>query len=338
MIKQIIRLVRPYSFLPVFRLELLQEGKVLVKPTVMSICAADQRYFQGNRPKEVLARKLPMSLIHEALGEVIDDDSGVLKPGQQVIMLPGGREYNNAQSNYEKNAFFRSSNEDGFCQETLYLSHEELIVIPEREDTECYVFAELMSVCCHAIRRIAEIKQLSGAQRIGVWGDGAMGFMMALVAKELYPDHHVTVFGKHEEKLMLFSFVDQIINILGDRGLPEVDVAFECVGGQGAVLAIEQIIASIKSCGSTVLMGVSEVPPVINTRMILEKGLLFLGTSRSQRKDFETAKKLIDSPKIYGALEKLISSRVNVHSYLDLHDAFVTDMQNPFRTVLHVSF
>jgi ribitol-5-phosphate 2-dehydrogenase len=37
----------------------------------MSICAADQRYYTGSRDENVLSKKLPMSLIHEGVGEVV---------------------------------------------------------------------------------------------------------------------------------------------------------------------------------------------------------------------------------------------------------------------------
>ncbi len=336
MIKQKIRLTKPYSFVPVFEIEPPQPGKVLVRPTVMSICAADQRYFTGNRPKDVLAKKLPMSLIHEAIGVVISDDTGTFKPNQHAILLPGGEEHGDKESNYVKNAYFRSSNADGFCQEMLYLSPEELIAIPE-EGSEYYVFAELMSVCCHALRRTVERGLLKGGQeRIGIWGDGAMGYMMALVAKELYPDNPLTIFGKHDDKLMLFSFVNRSVNILYEANLPEVDVAFECVGGQGSVDAIEQIIGALRPCGAATLMGVSEIPPAINTRMILEKGLLFQGSSRSQRRDFMRAKELIDRPHVHGSLEKIISEHFTIRNHMDLFDAFMSDVRNPFRTVLHI--
>lgn len=277
-----------------------------------------------------------MALIHEAIGTVINDPSGMLKTGQNVILLPGGEEHDEPQSNYIKNAFFRSSNADGFCQETLYLSSEELIAIPDGE-IECYVFSELLSVCCHALRRMEQIGQLKPGHRIGVWGDGAMGYMMALAVHGLHPEMPITVFGKHEEKLMLFSFVDAHVNVLDPAPFPEIDIAFECVGGEGSVNAIEQIIAALKPCGVAALMGVSEIPPAINTRMILEKGLLFLGNSRSQRQDFQTAKQLIDRPDIYGSLEKIISERIDVNSYENLHDAFVADKRNPFKTVLNLS-
>ena len=73
MINQKIKLVRPGLFLPFFSSENEATDTVIVKPTVLSICAADQRYFKGARPATVLKAKLPMCLIHEAIGQVVYD-------------------------------------------------------------------------------------------------------------------------------------------------------------------------------------------------------------------------------------------------------------------------
>lgn len=50
---------------------------------------------------------------------------------------------------------------------------------------------------------------------------------------------------------------------------------------------INQIIDYINPEGTISILGVSENPVAINTRMILEKGLRMFGSSRSGRKDFE---------------------------------------------------
>ena len=61
---------------------------VIVRPTYLSICQADQRYYQGSRPAEILEEKLPMALIHEAIGEVVFDNSGEFEVGDKVVMIP----------------------------------------------------------------------------------------------------------------------------------------------------------------------------------------------------------------------------------------------------------
>ena len=58
-------------------------------------------------------------------------------------------------------------------------------------------------------------------------------------------------------------------------------------GGKGSQQAIEQIINIINPEGSIALLGVSELPIQVNTRMVLEKGLTIIGSSRSGLKDFE---------------------------------------------------
>ena len=70
MINQSYRLVAPKQIRVDFIDEYLDSKNIIVRPVYLSICAADQRYYTGNRSKEVLKKKLPMALIHEAIGEV----------------------------------------------------------------------------------------------------------------------------------------------------------------------------------------------------------------------------------------------------------------------------
>ena len=64
------------------------ENTVVVRPVYLSICAADERYYQGKRDPKVLAKKLPMSLIHEAVGIVLKDPKGEFEVGTKVVMIP----------------------------------------------------------------------------------------------------------------------------------------------------------------------------------------------------------------------------------------------------------
>lgn len=81
------------------------------------------------------------------------------------------------------------------------------------------------------------------------------------------------LFSKTPYKLDHFSFVDAAYQI---NDIPEdvrIDHAFECVGGRGSESAIEQIIAHVHPEACVALLGVSEYPVEIETRMVLEKGL-----------------------------------------------------------------
>ena len=88
MLNAVYRLVAPRRFEVEFGEVPLFGQEVIVRPTHLSICHADQRYYQGSRPAEVLKQKLPMALIHEGIGKVVHDPTGQFSYGQTVIMIP----------------------------------------------------------------------------------------------------------------------------------------------------------------------------------------------------------------------------------------------------------
>ena len=95
---------------------------VVVRPTFLSICQADQRYYQGSRPAEILDKKLPMALIHEGIGEVVFDNSNSFKSGDKVVMIPNtpcGEDV--CRANYSYNSKFRGSGFDGFTSDLIKL-------------------------------------------------------------------------------------------------------------------------------------------------------------------------------------------------------------------------
>ena len=171
---------------------------------------------------------------------------------------------------------------------------------------------------------------------IGVWGDGTIGYITALLLKFLYPQSKIIVFGKHQDKLSYFTFVDETYLIHQIPSKLRLDHTFECVGGHGAQIAIEQIIDTIKPEGTISLLGVSEYPILINTRMVLEKGLRLYGSSRSSRKDFENTLKFLEKfPEIINYLENLIIAVCPIRTIGDINHAFERDKQVNFgKTIL----
>src|SRR5699024_3340323 len=91
MINQIYRLVSARQFEVTYTDESIQTDAVIVRPTHLSICAADQRYYTGTRGEEAMSKKLPMSLIHEGIGEIVYDAKGEYSPGTRVVMVPNTR-------------------------------------------------------------------------------------------------------------------------------------------------------------------------------------------------------------------------------------------------------
>lgn len=309
---------------------------VIVRPTYLSICQADQRYYQGNRPPEILDNKLPMALIHEGIGEVIFDFSNKYKSGDKVVMIPNtpfGEDV--CRANYSYNSKFRGSGFDGFTSDLVKMDLDRIVKISDDFNFHVSAFIELISVAYQGIKKFLDIA-ITPIDSLGVWGDGNLGFITALLLKEMCPNSKVIVFGKHDENLNLFSFVDEVYRI---DNVPEdlvINHGFECVGSSASQSAIEQIIDLIYPQGTINLFGVSEYPVPINTRMVLEKGLTIQGNSRSEREDFTGVVEILSrNPKLFEYLERLVTNVCEINSLNDLKDAFDKDYISKFgKTIL----
>lgn len=309
----------------------IKTDKIIVRPDLLSICAADMRYFLGLRPKEILNKKLPMVLIHEAIGTVLNN-RGNLKKGDKVVLLPCG--VNSAvNTNYKENAYFRSSNADGFCQEILNLDESEVIKVPS-DNYEIYVLSELISVCFQGIKQLRG--NVSEGMKIGIWGDGTLAYLMCLLIRKLYMNVDICVIGKHENKLSNFSCASEMETIF-HRKNKNFDLCIECVGGRGAEMAIDDMINTVNPLGEVLLMGVSEIPPKVNTRKILEKGLTIKGTTRSVRSDFEDAIKFIGCLNNIDRLKFLFSSVNVATNEIEIRNLFEHSKIDTFKSLIKLN-
>ena len=93
------------------------------------------------------------------------------------------------------------------------------------------------------------------------------------------------------------------------------------------------MIKYIEPQGTVMLLGVSENKIAINTRNILEKGLTFIGCSRSGRIDFEMALELLKLGEFQNRLCTIISEEEPVCNIDDIHRVFKKDTENLFKTV-----
>jgi len=335
MINEVYRLFAPKQF----RVDLVDEqpgpDDVIVRPTYLSVCAADKRYYLGDRDQQTLKRKLPMALIHEAVGKVLSDPMGQYKLGSDVVLLPNTPFVKDdvIHENYLPSSHFRSSGYDGFMQSFVVMRRD--CVIPfAKADPQTMVMAELMSVGHQALWHFDRVAH-QRRQRIGIWGSGNVGFIVALNLRKMLPDSQLVLFSVDAKQMEYFSFVDEhyLVSEIPD-GL-RVDHAFECVGGSAAGMVINQIIDHINPMGTINLMGVSGDAVGINTRMVLEKGLSLLGTSRSTHEDFAAVIDLIDGNEdVQQYLSTIINGVVDVKDIKDIYTAFDAALAHPFKTVM----
>ncbi len=329
------KLVSPHRLETFFSDINMLDGNVVVRPRMMSVCKADLRYFLGMRDAKVLKQRLPLTLIHEAEGTVLYDPTGGFAPGESVILLPNipGRDTGIGE-NYRLDSRFRSSRADGFMQEVVSLPGSQ--VLPYKGvPKEIAAFTEFISVGVHAVRTYLE-RRKRDSKRIGVWGDGSLGYIVGTLLKYYLPEVELSVIGKHRTRLELFRFADETYTI-DEIPSDEIwfDDVFECVGGQGSELAISQMIDTIYPEGLIMLLGVSENPVGINTRMVLEKGLTLIGRSRSRKEDFEeTIRLLQENRRFVRRMKVLVSDVVEVSSISDMNDAFERSRTADFKVIM----
>ena len=170
MLNTVYQLKRPRQFEAVFKRIVLDESSVLVRPTYLSICNADQRYYQGTRNKKVLNEKLPMALIHEGIGKVVFDPTGTFQVNEAVIMIPNIPQEQDEviAENYLTSSRFCASGEDGFMREFVSTRPDRLLKLPADINPYVAAFTELVSVAFHAIGRFNRSAHLR-REWIGVW-------------------------------------------------------------------------------------------------------------------------------------------------------------------------
>lgn len=328
MLNTVYRLVAPRRFEVEFNDIDLHSGQIIVRPTHLSICHADQRYYQGSRPAEVMKQKLPMALIHEGIGDVVYDPTGTFKSGDSVIMIPNTpiEDDDVIAENYLRSSKFRASGFDGFMQEHVALAPDRVVPLDPSIDKVVAAFTELVSVSVHAVRRFDMIAH-KRRNVVGIWGDGNLGYITAIFFKAMFPDTKLYIFGVDQDKLSQFSFAEETFSVTDIPDDLLVDHAFECVGGDASQKAINQIIDHIQPEGTISILGVSEYPVPINTRMVLEKGLRIFGSSRSGRADFlKTVELYQNHPEIIGYLSNIVGAQIEVRTIADMSKAFETDI------------
>ena len=336
MINRVYQLLRPHFFSTKYEdVSTDEHRQVVVRPTYIALCHADQRYYQGQRSSEVLAKKLPMALIHEACGVVVRDESGTYQVGQKVVMIPNQppNDFETSSEFYENYApgtKFLSSGYDGFMQEFVYLPVDRVVPY-ETIPNVVAAITEFVSVAVHAADRFMKLAH-SRRERIVVWGSGSLAFVMATVLKAIFPTSILIVVGKNQDKLQLFSFADEVYDLTNIPDNFQFDHAFECVGGAATQQAYREIIRYIRPQGTVVMMGVSEHEVPINSRDLLEKGLTFIGSSRSGRADFEQAVALMEQRQVHARLRRIIHESTALESIDDVYAFFEEDRTTPFKT------
>ena len=80
-------------------------------------------------------------------------------------------------------------------QDFNLLKHDRVVPLPEGSDLSILSYTELVTVSLHAIDRF-EQKATGHKSSFGVWGDGNLGYITALLLRKLYPKAQIYVLEK----------------------------------------------------------------------------------------------------------------------------------------------
>ncbi|MDQ1914828.1 alcohol dehydrogenase catalytic domain-containing protein [Paenibacillus sp. GD4] len=319
-----LRLTKPSEIEELLIERPLRRGYVAIEPTMASICHADLRYFGGMRKPEVLAKKLPMALLHEGIGRVVETNETKLTVGQRVVIVPNLPGYllhelereqccpacrNEIEDNYCYRSEFLGSGTDGIAQSRLVLPEPCAIPIPPSVPDEIAVLTELCSVSYRAARSVSH---LLNRAKVAVFGDGPVGYLTAAILHHAFgvDSDRLMVFGAIQEKLDQFSFAEtHMVQTYDFHSGEKADIVFECTGGRFSESAVNQGINLLKPGGHLIAMGVSEELVPINTRDVLEKGITIHGSSRSSIQDFQDVLQVMKRQECQDTLRRLLPGK-----------------------------
>lgn len=318
-------------------IEKIPKNCVLLKPILTGICQSDIRYFFGRRDIEILKKKYPLCLLHEGVAEVVKGNDK-FKEGTNVIVIPNIPCYIHNKSkekcsscnsgiseNYCLDVKFMSSSCDGMAQ-TYFLQPVECIIsIPQHIPDEVAVLTELLTVNYRAIMGA----NITEKDKVAVFGCGPTGYLMAALlhfVKHIKKEN-LYVLDIRDKKLNYIKEFATTINLnnekISGKFFDFFDKSFECVGGKGSESAINYALRLLKPKGILVLLGVSEEKRAVQTRLILDKGLIIKGTTRSPRQDYSIVLGFMKDKKFCDVLLKIIcDERFKANSAEELVKAF----------------
>jgi len=319
---------------------ILVDGWVAVEPSLASVCHADLRYYTGSRRPETLAKKMPMALLHEGIGIVVDSMSDKFLKGDRVAIVPNipgsvlspeTKQKPGIPANYMKNGAFLASGYDGIAQSLLIHPAECLVKIPDSVPDDVAVLAELSTVSYHAISHVRE-RLMDKTTQIALFGDGPVGYFTAAMIRYMYgvKKENFIVFGADDERLSAFDFArtENVKRYDFENNKERFDIVIEGTGGKFSEVAINQAINVADSIADIILLGVTEEKVPINTRDALEKGLTLYGSSRSSTEDFQAVIDAFSNDDYRRALAKILPETAEIVTNGEEFNNVMRDMAN----------
>lgn len=204
-------LTRPFEFEVRERIiNCIPKGYLVLKTVVAGICGSEMLYFKGAKEKEKLEKRLPMCLLHEGIAEIADvGEETSLKIGTNVVvnpLIPCKECFacKNLGENFCQNSKYMAATMDGLARTYFLYPEERVIQVPKGIELETAALTEPLSIALNAFEQSEETK----GNIIAVIGDGAIGYLIALIASSK---------GISPKDLYILGIVDEKLSLARDR-------------------------------------------------------------------------------------------------------------------------
>ena len=266
----------------------LEDGKSLIKILMSAVCSTDKEILKGYRPdfKGIMG--------HEFVG-VVEDSEDKSLIGKRVVgeinevcheclYCKTGRPHHCA------NRTTPGLSRDGCFAEYMVLKTENLHLVPDELDTEVAVYTEPLAAAFEILEQI----DIMPGTPVAILGDGRLALCIANVMHLIGAD--LTVIGKHDEKLALFSNIAKTTKELDKESYEIV------VEATGSKLGINQAIEIVRKMGTIVLKSTYADNASINLSLVPVNEITIIG---SRCGPFEPAIEALTNKKI--TLPKIVT-------------------------------
>ncbi len=280
-------------------------GKVLIEVKVCGICGSDIHTYKGTN----VFTHPPVVLGHEFSGIVSEIDSGAknFKKGERVTVEPNvvcGKCYNcrNGRYNICRDAkVIGGGDYDGAFAEYIVVPEDRVLKLGDETGLEEAALIEPTAVAVHAVRMSGE----RIGDRVAVLGAGSIGLLVMQLAR-LTGAREIVVTDLLDYRLekALELGADQVINpncvnvvevVRKDYGAEGIDLVYDCVGTERTIF---EAIQMARKGTKIILVGIPEKRIGVDLALVNDRELELIGSMMYVRKDFLTAKDLIESGKV----------------------------------------
>jgi 2-desacetyl-2-hydroxyethyl bacteriochlorophyllide A dehydrogenase len=303
-------------------------GDVTIKVAYAGLCGTDLHAYKGEYSKT----RFPVVLGHELSGVVteVGEDVTKLKAGDRVTCESTYKACEECR--YCKSKDYNlcgtrigiGTNKDGAFEEYMTMAEDRVWKLPDNVSLKAGAISEPLACGTHAVMEVAQVQP---GDTVCVFGAGAIGLMVALVAVSAGATVILAGLTIDEERFAVAKdmgvqyTVDQqkedlaaLVLSITDGG---VDHAFEC---SGAIPALHKAFEIVHKKGQVIQMGMyrEDMNP-ISMEYLLHKEIRYMGSRSQKPSSWALAMDLFEKAGIHP--EKAVSMIVPVERWQEAFDS-----------------